>query len=68
MKTKEGKKGVRYQVPGPSDPPEVEVSGAKRRGLGAVILTRDSWLLTPVLKNEGASGDVYENKGRRKKV
>jgi hypothetical protein len=27
-----------------------------------VILTPDSWLLTPVSQNEGASGDVYENK------
>ncbi len=34
----------------------------------AVILDSVSCLLSPVLKYEGDSGDVDENKGRRKKV
>src|SRR5579862_2831904 len=58
MKTKEGVLGVRFQVSG------IQVQ-AGRQADRVEILPSDSCLLTCVLKNEGASGDIHENKGRR---
>jgi hypothetical protein len=80
MKTKEGEKGVNCQVPGVRlvaglagmnrawllGPPVVRrdrVLGSEpqaRRQFDRPTLSR----LIPRIKNEGASGDIHENKGR----
>jgi hypothetical protein len=44
----------------------LEVRSPRQAG-GVIILTSGSCLLTSVSKNEGASGDVHENKGTGEK-
>ena len=56
--------GIRCQVSGRKSEVRRPKSAAPFAELGAVILTPDSCLL--YFKNEGDSGDMYENKGKGK--